>query len=247
MADESYLHFDSSQRTSGTNNAPVFKMDKRYRNISSLTVDNVQIPFTYYIINSNNNVLDIDQGGEVNVTITPGNYTASGLAATIQAAINATALDNFTVTYDTSTYKFTFTDTDVVAFEFLWATGTNAGSTLPEILGFDGTVDSGSATTHTSANATIVTGDGTVLVKSRKITSCMTNKPYYNNARSDVLFAVPVDVNPGSVILWQPRFEQTFNFGKGASFDEFDFALVDKDGNEVDLNGATWTMSFYST
>jgi hypothetical protein len=246
MADESYLHFDSSQRTGGTNNAPRFKMDKRYRNISSLVIDNVQIPFTYYVVNSNNNKLDINQGGEVNITITAGNYTAAGLASTVQAAINASTLDNFTVTYDSSTYRFTFTDTDVVAFDFLWDTGTNADETIGELLGFDTSADSASATTHTSDNATIVTGDPTILVKSRIITSHMINKPYYNNARSDILFSVPVDVNPGSVILWQPRFGQKLCFGDKTSFDEFDFALVDKNGNEVDLNGAAWTLSFYS-
>lgn len=86
-------------------------------------------------------------------TIAAGVYkTPHALAAAIQAAMNAVATDNYTVTYSDSTGKFTIA-TDGSLLSLLWNTGTNTANTIGDKIGFSVAADDTGALTYTSDNA----------------------------------------------------------------------------------------------
>lgn len=102
-----------------------------------------------------NDELDFTEGvtGDATATLTPGNYaTGTLLAAEIQTQLNAAATDNtYTVTYSTTTFKFTFTRaTGAATFGIEWSTGSNATSSCGLDLGFAVAADDTGATTYTS-------------------------------------------------------------------------------------------------
>jgi len=89
-----------------------------------------------------NDAIDIDEGsGELGATIAAGSYpigassaTAGTFCAAVKAALDA-AGDTYTVTYDSSTRKFTIA-IGTGTFKFLWHTGTHAAATARTLLGF---------------------------------------------------------------------------------------------------------------
>ena len=68
------------------------------------------IPSTFYLINSFNNTFVFNNNGtNLKVTLTPGNYDAAGLTNLLQNAIqDALGNANFTVTYNNYTNQLTF-------------------------------------------------------------------------------------------------------------------------------------------
>jgi len=75
------------------------------------------------------------------------------LAQAIQDSMNAQgAADEYTVTFDDSTGKFTIV-TDGSTLSLLWNTGSNTSNTIGDKIGFSVAADDTSATTYTSDNA----------------------------------------------------------------------------------------------
>lgn len=107
---------------------------------------------TFKITAGVNNKLDFNEGGgDLVATITAGTYTGSELAAEINTQMDSAGAD-FTVTYSSSTGKFTIAD-DAGTVALLWASGGN-GSQNDDIsiaftLGFDDSADDAAAASHT--------------------------------------------------------------------------------------------------
>ena len=106
-----------------------------------------------------------DGGGELTATITAGTYTVSELEAEIKNQLE-TASDgggnniNYTVSYDSSTKKFTIKEdgSDLEQLDILWATGTNNAKSASSLLGFAAENDTG-LLEYTSDNEV---GEGTI-------------------------------------------------------------------------------------
>jgi len=80
--------------------------------------------------------------GELTATIQSGTYTHNQLATAIRNAMNNASDVDYVVTYDSTTKKFTIQDDGTNAgfeVEFLWATGTNADTSVRPDIGFDAT------------------------------------------------------------------------------------------------------------
>ncbi len=95
--------------------------------------------------------------GELNVTITPGNYSTVDLASEIEAkmtAESAASANNivYDVSYDSITGKFTIKEngTTLDELQILWGTGTNSGTSAATTLGYDTEDDIVTATTSDS-------------------------------------------------------------------------------------------------
>lgn len=117
-----------------------------------------------YVIDSSNNKIDFKEtggGGEITSTLTSGTYTADELATEIKTQMDADTLNarTYTVTYNSSTGKFTITGS--VYLDILFSTGTNASSSCRDVIGF-GTADFTGATTYTGPNISIHTEEGVV-------------------------------------------------------------------------------------
>lgn len=102
-----------------------------------------------------NDRFDFSEGttGDASAVITTGNY-ASGelLAAEVQSAMNTAATDNtYTVTYSSTTYKFTIaraTGSDTIDLEH--QSGANATRSIAKDLGFDVSADDTGGTSYTA-------------------------------------------------------------------------------------------------
>ena len=104
-------------------------------------------------ITSANNKLDFDDGGsEVTFTIPSKLYKDPiELAEAIEIGMNALTSDVITVTYSSSTGKYTIA-TDGTELNLLFATGTNNASSIDTTLGF-ASADQTGALTYTGASA----------------------------------------------------------------------------------------------
>lgn len=112
--------------------------------------------FTYmeFKVDANNQCIDFKENGGVDLTATipEGNYTASELEAEIESRLEDTSANNidYTVSYDSSTKKFTIQADGLTQLDLLWANANSASS----LLGFDAADDTG-ALTYTSDNVTV--------------------------------------------------------------------------------------------
>lgn len=79
--------------------------------------------------------------------------TPHELARAIEAKMNGVgSVDSYTVTFDNTTGKFTFTS-DGTTFQLLWNSGANTANTVGDLLGFTVAADDTGALTYTSDNA----------------------------------------------------------------------------------------------
>lgn len=101
-----------------------------------------------------NDKLDFnDGGGEENATISAGVYkTPMELAREIETKMNALTTDTITVTYSSTTGKFTIAS-DGATLSLLWNTGANTATTIGTSIGFLVAADDTGALTYTSDNA----------------------------------------------------------------------------------------------
>ena len=116
------LIIDSSQRNTiiyPSNNSWVYQL-KDYKQIEQINLIGAIIANSQYIINPNNFVLTVNNGGtDYYFSITNGNYTPTSLASELQTRLNTNLFASvFTVNASTVTSKFTFTSTLPVIYKF---------------------------------------------------------------------------------------------------------------------------------
>lgn len=196
----------------------------------SVRLDKISIPFTWYSINSHNNVFVFTESGTTyTITIAPGNYTAVSLASAIKSLIAATAaVLTYDVSFDDNTGKFTIS----AGGNFI----INGGSTA-----FTAHVPTGFATTtiaassHTSDNVVILT-TRCVYVRSNKL-----GGQYFQGNQSNIVARVPVDVSRYEVLNYRNK-ELSYESPQ-SSISRFDLYITDESGNVLDLNGASFDFS----
>lgn len=115
-----------------------FVFDDDINDVCSAKLISIDIPFSSYIINQHFNTLyvKINDGNEMSIQLTQGNYTASQLATMLEEKLleafqNVNPNYTFTVTYNTSLDSFTFTSS--ISFMFIFEKKVNS---LEALLGF---------------------------------------------------------------------------------------------------------------
>jgi len=91
-----------------------------------------------------------DGGGEVSAHLTAGTYTLAGLLAEIKTRMEAVGSGTYTVSFSTTTKKFTIAK-DSGVFVILWNSGTNNAKAADTLLGF--AADTASSISATSPTA----------------------------------------------------------------------------------------------
>lgn len=100
-----------------------------------------------------NDKLDFSEGttGDATATLDAGSYVSGDAYATeVQTQLNSAATDNtYTVTYSTSTHKYTIArDTGSATISLEWSTGANAATSCGRDLGFATAADDTGATSY---------------------------------------------------------------------------------------------------
>ena len=92
-----------------------------------------------------------DSGPAFTATLTAGTYTGDSLATEIEIQLEASGVDNYTVTYSSSTGKFTLLN-DTGNWTLEWDTGANTATSTGPMLGFDISADDNGATDTFTSN-----------------------------------------------------------------------------------------------
>jgi hypothetical protein len=215
--------------------------------IDELVFTSVQVPYTFFIWNSNNNVLTFN-GGAVSVTITPGSYSMSSLTSMLQTNINTAFGDATTlVTYNISTFRITISRGTSFIID---SVNDQATSTASTALGFTSSTTSG--TTATAQSVANISGPNYILVESDCLAKARLNKTIYaDNSYRDVILVLPVDVSYGDIITLTGKIPVTVSYSYKLnilSTDKIDIKITDENHNVIDLNGseATFHITFIS-
>lgn len=183
---------------------PLFQYTSKHPNVAAIKILQAEIPFVWDVINLvNQTFIYTAAGTPFTITIPTGTYTGATLAAQLQTLISAITA-GFTVTYSSTTLRFTFTQSAAIA----WSLGFASRNTAYSPLGFlPATTYSatGIGSTIVSANVAQVSGPNYLYVNSRKIGSLinfnLTDGAPKGPAGPQIA-KIPVNVPYGSVIFY---------------------------------------------
>jgi hypothetical protein len=235
--DRQWVYIDSKDRDIGSvsNENFVITLNNVAERVRRVRITDIQIPYSFYPINVNNNVLDFNDTGLTlqSVTVTPGIYTADELATELQAQMNA-SMPGFTITYDSKTLKFTWAN--AATFEIL------ISGSISKFIGI--IADSGIVTTFVGQGAIDIGGPNYLFIKSDTLVRPKVYKPYNNAAQSNIIYKVPIATGPGTVIS-DKNIETSFalKYGSNQQILSIDLSLEDPDGNIPDLNNINWSCT----
>lgn len=118
-----------------------------------------------FVIDATNNKLDFNEGGaQITATLANATYTPTTLAAEIKSKMDASVgVGTYTVSYSTTTGKWTISVTGAATFNILWNTGTNTATSVGPSIGFPVSANSTGATTYTGSLVAIHTEESVIV------------------------------------------------------------------------------------
>lgn len=211
----------------------------------------VELPGSYYAINSTNNSFFVTSAGSSTlVTIPPGNYNPTSLATATTLAMAAASLVGYTLapslTIDNDG-KFTISHASATfTLDATAATMAGTGSFgASQLLGLD-YYQASTFVAPTAAllpNVANVTGDQYVYVCCPNIAS---GYNYGNSRTSDSLLKVPTTAAIGTTNFYQQRLSSEwteFCLNRNQDYSSLTFYLQDSNGFPLDLNGVSWSLT----
>lgn len=239
-------------------NWPLFEVGgmQTMTKIVAFKIISAEIPFSYYLFNTRNNVFTLTESttGAVQVTITPGNYTSSQMITELNTQFLAVASSLYTVTYSSTTQKFTVTSDGANAnASFTLTFGTAGGTTNTDahwFLGFNSGVNASTLLVLESPNVILLSGPNYIYINSQN-QGQLTNNILPTGAenlgggnRGPQMAKVPVTSGPGSIIFYNdPAPEYWFNVGFIDVLQTMDFYLtLGNFAHPIDLNGLSFQI-----
>lgn len=230
------VFINSKNRTSGSSSSD-FKvhLNRRIQNIHSVSVRSIEIPFSWYCINTSNNRISWSSSGtDYSATLSPGNYTADELAIELQNKMNA-QLAGFIVTYEDKTLKYTFSHNST-SFVINYAE-----STCNLLIGLIIVAPDSAGLSWTSQNVIQITGSNLLFLESNVLSSGRALS-HSDEEERPIFLKVPVNQNAGSIVTRESKDDDVLIFNSQFGISEIDFRLVDDEYNLVDLNGLDWSL-----
>ena len=232
--DSLQIHLNSQYATKYNNtnysdvefNLPVIEAQEGYT--LHLSVLRAFIPYSFYAVNSTNNVLfysEYQVSPVINTTlnISYGNYNANQLAAYL-----TTNLPRTTVTYNSITNKYIFTNS-VNEFKIL-----NSYSTCQNLIGVstDDLYNTSTGCSLTLAKQVNLSSTRMVNIATNLQTGCINN---LRTNSQDIIACVPVTKNPYSLIDYtnQNNFRVNLNTN---TLNFINIKLLDQNGRSLELN-----------
>lgn len=192
---------------------------------NTIKLTHAEIPYSFYIINEYNNILNLSTG---QISLTLGNYNANTFLRLLQSLLPV----GYTVVFDTFTGKFTL--------EYNTSFSILPNSTCYKLMGFDNN------TTYNSSNNIIVMpypanflGTKNIFIKCPNI--ILDN---YNTQTKDyiTLLSIPVNVPPYGIILYENTSNMK-NVIKNNHLDRIELLIYDEDNNLIDFNNIDWSIT----
>jgi hypothetical protein len=246
---------DTPDAANSTLNWPLFLLGRPLTNVAAIKILEVQIPFSYYVFNSQNNTFVlIDNSGTYTITIPVGNYSATAMATQLGTLLSAASGNTYTVTYNslTNTLTYSVPSASTTTFSLTFGSAPNNGSLNPRIwLGMSAGV---TASTTSGSNQVInstsvlISGPNYLYVNSVNFGSqCqlyLPDGPFTTGTIGPQVAKVPVNCNSFQTIFWQdPDPLKWFDLDSLSNFAKIDFFLTM--GNiplPLDLNGLSFSL-----
>jgi len=223
------IYINSTDRESGNSSNFSINIASQIRypnNYDRVTLLGVNIPKSYYLINSTNNTFTITENSVVKtITIPNGNYSLSTMVSALQTLITAACSFIYVVSSSTLTGKITFTVSSNIGQPYFNFSTNN----LYRVLGFDKSIYQMSANVLTSVN-----------VVNFQLTNVI--RIYCNIAEKNLLATVLPNVSDYSSIIfteYTPTF--TSKICTATNISIVQLTLIDAlTSTQLDLNGLDW-------
>lgn len=221
-----------------------YSFNRNINRITDIVIESVQIPYTFYSFTSSNNVLRLNYSGINSITISPGNYNTSSLAAEIKSKLDTLLSITSTVLFSFTTMKYTIS-TGASPITIYSSTDTGAPdalSTASTYLGFR--QNSSAATSVTSDTVVKINGPDYISICSSFLSKPVYNKTTYaNNTYDDVLLTIPINTGPGGIIISDSTHTIKYSYKyEIKTTDIIDIQIKDDLGNILDFNGIDISM-----
>tara|TARA_B100000686_G_scaffold241748_1_gene250388 strand:- start:3482 stop:4567 length:1086 start_codon:yes stop_codon:yes gene_type:complete len=235
---DSISAYQDGQKTSnyivnfgGDNSPEVFK------NVIGFRLINAIVPYTVYTVNDNNKNIKIDS---TSFDLVPGSYTFTQLGDHLQTRINATALTGYTVTSDTTTYKYTISHAS--SFTIKWS---EVSGYSYRLFGFEKEDTSGSTNTYTSTYSV----DHSIHYADLVIDEIPSIACKMSSKGKQIIARIPFNNASGGLIYYRaPEGElQTSNYFYPMKLSSLSIKLFDDNGNEYDSNNGDNYFEFEIT
>lgn len=253
------LELNSRRRTRGTiENYRTFlshqiKFNQSPKKQYFMRLENIQLPKSYYDINSTNNVFQvIETDGvtphTVTITISPGNYTITELLTELESGLDTNTQDanDYTLSYDDVTNKVTVRYDGGTSTSVTIDTIAN-GSTLNQVIGF-GKADTDNIT---GGDNTTVLADGVDSVAPNCVNmrvnpyivveTSITSRNHYNeDEQINIGARVPLLIDRNEYQYYENTEGHLTMLNNKGPISEISLTLRDEYGNVVDLNECEW-------
>tara|TARA_R110000868_G_scaffold50863_6_gene161928 strand:+ start:1966 stop:2829 length:864 start_codon:yes stop_codon:yes gene_type:complete len=213
-------------------------------------IENVNLPISFYAINSNYNTFVITETNgvtpvELEITLTEGNYTIDELIAELQTQLNAgTAYVNtYVLTYDEITQKvsITFTTGGGGTATTIDATGTTVSNTLGAILGFTENFASSFLATASLTGSDVAYTNTTRYLK-LYIDNINSNNVYDHQHVRKVGLKLPINEVRNEFQFYKNSDGYKIQLPSIPTINEMRIKLTDPEDNVVDLHGVPWSF-----
>ena len=257
------LDINSRRRTRGTIESFTtflshqIKFSQNPSKIYLMRLENIQIPKSYYDIDSNFNTFEVIETDGVTphtitITIDEGNYTITELLTELESALDTASASSG----DTNTYTLTYDDvTNKVTFRYDGGTSTSVtiqtiatASTLNSLLG----IGKADTTTITGQDVTLALADGVDSVAPNcvnlrtnpfiVIETDITSENYYNeDGQIHIGARVPMLVDRNEFQYYENDGGHLTRLNNKGPISQIGFTLKDQYGNVKDLCSVDWT------
>jgi hypothetical protein len=228
------IFLNSKNRTSGSTSNFNARLIKGLKNVHRIQLRSVEVPISYYTVNSTNNTLKFSNQvpTEFTVTFSEGNYSAIELAAEIETKMKVVS-SNMTVVFNDNTLKFTFANNgnDFRLFDSV--------TTCQSLIGLEN--DTGTVTTYTSTKIVNISGPNHLYILSSELTSGR-DMAIVDNDYREIAFRVPIKEVFGSINNYEPTSAQYLNYNTDHLLQQIDLKIVDEEFNEMNFNGLEWNI-----
>jgi len=220
----------------------------------SVKLTSANIPYTWDNILSINNQFNLIESPNppILITIPPGNYSGTNMAAAVKTALNSSgAAHTYTVTFDDSSLLFTFTaNAGTFVLDF-----THANS-MANRLGFPVNFQTPAAISTTSTQFAEILTDTEIFVCSDLVEGVDNGFAYItpgSPTNDQILAVINITGSFGNVIEFRARQDDPFypvtqsSFGKLQTFDKIPrtmgFSLRFPSQFPLNLGGLNWSMT----
>jgi hypothetical protein len=242
MSESFQIHLDTSLEsiTLNSNNYYELQVDEKIiARIKSIELYSIEIPMTYYNINTNNNVLKyVENKDEVKTISVPVGYYS------IQQLIDAITIllgSDYNITVSSTTNRLTFNKpSGVSSFSLQYA-----NSTISNIIGLTG--DSAYDRSCVMNNSYNLIFTNYFLVDCTELAVPSNNKSIlYGSGDGNYIAKIPnniANVGFGNIYSYQFKLSKKILYTNTIQLSKLTFRLVDMNGILLDLNNADYSLT----